>query len=350
MTNMHALVVGATGVSGRALVEHLATLPNWKVTAVSRSKPSFDTGADHLALDLSDSALCAEAARELATVTHVFYTAFTESASWAEQRAPNLALLVNLVDPLVDVAKNLEHVCLLQGTKYYGHHLGAFRTPAKEGDSRHMPPNFYYDQQDYLIQKSEGRSWSWSCARPHIVCGFAVGYPLNAVAAIAAYAALSKEMNVPLRYPGSPKAYHVIRQATQADLLARSMVWMATTPSCANEAFNITNGDYFRYEHLWPKIADFFEMPWEAPQAIDLQQFMPTHTGRWATMAEKYNLRIKDFSRVADWRFATYTFTSDWDQMSDTYKCRKHSFFEFVDTEAMFLAELQRFRDERVIP
>ena len=29
-------------------------------------------------------------------------------------------------------------------------------------DPRHMPPNFYYDQQDLLVERSDGRSWSWS--------------------------------------------------------------------------------------------------------------------------------------------------------------------------------------------
>ncbi|MGE5512519.1 MAG: SDR family oxidoreductase [Bacteroidota bacterium] len=345
-----AVVLGATGVSGRSLVAHLTSLPDWSVIAVSRRKPDYATRARHVAVDMSDPAACRAAAPALAEATHVFYTAYVDRPMWVEQRAPNTALLVNMIEALEPVAKNLEHVCLLQGTKYYGHHLGPFKTPAKEDDARHMPPNFYFDQQDYLAAKSRGKHWSWSAARPHIICGFALGTPMNVIAVIAVYAAISKELGLPLRYPASPAAYSAIRQATQGELLARAMVWMATTPSCANEAFNITNGDYFRYEHLWPKIADLFEMPVGAPQRIDLQQFMPDKAELWQTMVARHGLRIADFGRVADWRFATYTFGSDWDQMSDTYKCRRHGFLEFVDTEAMFLHELQRFREERIVP
>jgi hypothetical protein len=29
--------------------------------------------------------------------------------------------------------------------KYYGAHLGAFKTPAHGNDPPHIPPNFYYD-------------------------------------------------------------------------------------------------------------------------------------------------------------------------------------------------------------
>ena len=40
----------------------------------------------------------------------------------------------------------------MQGSKWYGNHLGPYLTPARETDPRHMPPNFYYDQQDFLIK------------------------------------------------------------------------------------------------------------------------------------------------------------------------------------------------------
>jgi nucleoside-diphosphate-sugar epimerase len=345
-----AVVLGATGVAGRALLAHLTSLSDWTVIAVSRSLPDFETTARHVVADMSDPASCAAAAAQLSGATHVFYTGYTDRPTWVEQRAPNAALLANMIDVLEPAAPNLEHVCLLQGTKYYGHHLGPYKTPAREDDPRHMPPNFYFDQQDYLVAKSRGKRWAWSSARPHVICGFALGTPMNLIAVTAVYAAISKELGLPLRYPGRPAAYSVVRQATEGRLLARAMTWMATTPSAANEAFNVTNGDHFRYEHLWPKIAEFFEMPVAAPASIDLQQFMPEKAAVWAEMVRKYGLRVGDFTRVADWRFAHYTFTSDWDQMSDTNKCRKHGFLEFVDTEKMFLDELRRFREERVIP
>jgi len=350
MTRRVAVVLGATGVGGRALLSHLTKSPGWTVIAVSRKPPDFETSARHVAADMSDPQSCRVAAQSLSDATHVFYTGYTDRPTWVEQRAPNAAMLANMIDAIEPAAEALEHVCLLQGTKYYGHHLGPYRTPAREDDARHMPPNFYFDQQDYLVAKSRGKRWSWSCARPHVICGFGLGTPMNLIAVTAVYAAISKELGLPLRYPGRPEAYRVIRQATQGELLARAMTWMATTPSAANEAFNVTNGDHFRYENLWPRIAEFFEMPIGAPAPIDLQQFMPDKARLWGDMVRKYGLRVADFARVADWRFAHYTFTSDWDQMSDTTKCRKHGFYEFVDTEQMFLDELRRFREERVIP
>lgn len=42
---------------------------------------------------------------------------------------------------------------LIEGSKWYGVHLGAAKTPCLEDDPRYMTPNFYYDQEDYLANK-----------------------------------------------------------------------------------------------------------------------------------------------------------------------------------------------------
>ena len=45
-------------------------------------------------------------------------------------------MLRNVLDAIEPIAPGLEHVHLVQGTKYYGMHLGPFRTPAREDDPR----------------------------------------------------------------------------------------------------------------------------------------------------------------------------------------------------------------------
>ena len=49
---------------------------------------------------------------------------------------------------------SLRHVTFYQGGKAYGADLGPFKTPAREDDPRLMPPNFYYDQEDFLRSDS----------------------------------------------------------------------------------------------------------------------------------------------------------------------------------------------------
>jgi hypothetical protein len=62
----------------------------------------------------------------------------------------------------------------MEGGKWYGFHLGPARTPAVEEDPRHMPPNFYYSQQDWLELAAARHGFTWSALRPEGVCGFAV--------------------------------------------------------------------------------------------------------------------------------------------------------------------------------
>ena len=61
-------------------------------------------------------------------------------------------------------------------------------------------------------------------------------------------------------HPGSAVSYHTLIQMTDAKLLARAQVWAATSPNCANEGYNVTNGDCYRWEQIWPRLAEFFGM------------------------------------------------------------------------------------------
>jgi nucleoside-diphosphate-sugar epimerase len=255
-----ALIAGATGVVGRNLLRHLLTVDDWDVIAVSRRKPDVEGRYEHVAVDLLDQAQTFEALKRPRGVTHVFFSAYIERPTWAEMVAPNQTMLVNLMDAIETASPDLAHVNLMHGTKWYGNHLGPFKTPAKEDDPRHMPPNFYYDQQDLVAARQRGKTWTWSTARPHAICGFATGNPMNLVMVLAVYATISKALGMPLRHPGTQENYRALYQCTDAELLSRAVVWMATDSRCANEPFNITNGDLIRWENLWPKIAFYFGM------------------------------------------------------------------------------------------
>jgi nucleoside-diphosphate-sugar epimerase len=219
-----ALVAGALGVSGRALVQHLLALGDWEVIGLSRRRPDFETKARYIALDLLNRADVEARIGELGNVTHIFFAALQPANNFFDEIAPNLAMLRNIVEAAEHSSPALRKVVLIEGAKYYGAHLGPYKTPAKESDPRHMPPNFYYDQEDYLKSQSSGKSWSWSALRPSCICGFAVGNPMNMATVIAVYASLCKEMGLPLRYPGSPSAYRALMEMTDAELLAKAMV------------------------------------------------------------------------------------------------------------------------------
>ena len=345
-----ALVIGATGIVGGNMIRHLDGKDDWEVIGLSRRKTYYESTATFISVDLSDRGDCQAKLGNLDQITHVFFAGYTDGPTWAEQDAPNLALLANPMDVIEPIAKGLAHVCSLQGTKAYGSHLGPFKSPAKEHDPRHMPPNFYFSQQDYLIERSKGKNWSWSCLRPHAVCGYAVGIPMNLVSCIAVYATISKDLGLPLRFPGSPITYRTIYMATEAGLMARAMEWAATTPECADEVFNVINGDYVRFEDMWPKFAEFFDMDIGPVQRIDLPLMMADKAPLWDEIVKKHDLIPNDYADMAHWPFAQYIFNNEWDMMSDATKCRQFGFMDVVDTERMFLDQFAELRANRIIP
>jgi nucleoside-diphosphate-sugar epimerase len=345
-----ALVAGALGVTGRALVNHLVSRGDWEVIGLSRRSPEFRTAAKFIAGDLLDRPKLEAQLDGIGDITHVFYAALQPGGSFFGEVGPNLAMLMNAIETVERFSRKLRKVILVEGVKFYGAHLGPFKTPAKETDPRHMPPNFYYDQEDYLKQRSAGRTWSWTALRPSCICGFATGNPMNIATVIAVYGALCKEMHVPFRFPGSTAAYHAIMEMTDAELLAKAMVWTAENDQCDAQAFNFTNGDFNRWENLWPVLAEFFKMEYARPQRFPLAQFMSDKEPVWKTLVKKHGLLDYSFEDAAAWPFGEAIFNLDYDVMSDTTKIRRFGFHEWVDTEEMLLRIFAQFQKMRFIP
>jgi len=348
MDRKTALVVGAQGVIGRNLVEHLATLEDWQVIGLSRRGGETVGRIRHIAVDLLDPADARDKLGTLNEVTHIFYAAFQDRPNWAELVAPNLAMLVNAVEAAE--APGLRHVSLMQGYKVYGGHLGPFKTPAREDDPGPMPPEFMIDQLAWLQARAETRGWGWSAIRPAVVGGTALGNPMNLAVAIAVYASMAKELGLPFRFPGKPGAYGKLLQVTDSGLLARATVWAATDPVAAGQAFNIANGDLFRWTDLWPRLARFFDLETAPPLPMPLDTMMADKEPLWRSMIERHGLAPTPYRDVSSWRFADFIFGLDYDMFGDTAKSQRFGFHEVVDTEAMFLAIFRDLRQRRIIP
>ncbi len=349
-----AVVVGALGVIGRYVVERLLAEEGWSVVGLSRRGAPGKPRYRHLSVDLLDTDALGSRRAELKDATHVFCAAFQPSqgaaAGFASNIAPNRDMLVNAVTAVEQASPALRRVVLVTGTKYYGSHLGPFKTPARESDPRHLPPDYYFDQIDWLTQFQRGKAWDWVELRPQTLCGFAPGTAMSILPAIAVYAAISKELGLPLRFPGKPGAYDALYQVTESAHFANASLWAATEPSCGLEAFNITNGDYFRWRNVWPRIAEVFEMPVGEPQTVSLTRHMAGMGELWRGMTAKYGSKPFDYAELVAWPFADYVFGCDWDVMSDVTKSRRFGFHDVVDSEEMFVRLLTRFRTERIVP
>ncbi|MBZ4192506.1 SDR family oxidoreductase [Niabella beijingensis] len=347
--NNTALIVGANGVIGTNLIHYLRELGTWDIIGLSRRGGTDTDNLRYIAVDLLDPEDCRKQLAALTTVTHIFYAAYQGRESWAALVAPNRAMLVNVLTAVEPVAVNLQHVSLMQGYKVYGAHLGPFKTPAKETDAGHMPPEFNIDQQQYLEKQQQGKRWTWSAIRPSVVGGTATGNPMNLAMVIGVYATISKELGLPLRFPGKAEAYETLMEMTDATLLAKATVWAATSPQCANQAFNINNGDLFRWNELWPKIAAYFNMETAPPLQLPLQTMMADKEALWEHIRQIHGLE-HSYSAVSSWAFGDFVFSWDYDFFADGTRARRLGFHEFVDTEQMFYGLFDEMRRKKILP
>ncbi len=344
------LVTGSQGVIGRGAAIHFAAQPNTRVIGLSRRAHSGLDGVEEVAVDLLDSGSIRSKLQGLSGITHVVFGAYVEKPTAAEKSDVNVALMRNLLDGIETTSPELRHITFYQGGKAYGADLGPFKTPAREDDPRLMPPNFYYDQEDFLRARSEGKGWSFTALRPEAVCGFALGNPMNLAMVIAVYAALSKELGLPLRFPGTEAAYRALYQVTSTDILAQAADWAGQTDAARGQIFNITNGDYFRWQHLWPKFARAFGMDVADPVPTPLATYMADKGPLWETMTEKYGLQRIAYDKLVSWQFGDFIFNSGFDNISTTIKARRYAFHACIDTEDMFTHFFETLRRERVLP
>ena len=344
------IVAGSHGVSGSAAAAHFASQPDTKVYGLSRRTEPAIQGVESISVDLTNPTEVRRALADVRNITHIIFGAYIEKTTAAEKSVVNVALMRNLLDVVEKTSPGLQHITFYQGGKAYGSDLGPFKTPAREDDPRLMPPNFYYDQEDLLRERQKDKNWSFTALRPEAIGGFGVGNPMNLLTIIAVYAAISKELGIPLRFPGTEAAYRAMYQMSSAQILAEAADWAGTSPNARNEIFNITNGDTFRWQHMWPKIAKMFDMDYADPIPTPLVTYMTDKGALWESIVAKYRLQNIPYDKLVAWKFGDFIFNSGYDNVSSTIKARKAGFQACIDSEDMFKAIFQQMRENRIIP
>ncbi len=354
MSKNVAVIGGATGAAAKRLVEVLTSDPDWRVVGLSRNPPasSHPRLVYHRA-DLTDPASTRAALAEVPDATHVFYTAratFTDATVGVEDVEGNAAMLRNLVDGAEAGCKGLRHVHLVEGTKWYAMHIGATLSPFREDDPRHMPPNFYYAQEDLLRERQRGKAWTWSASRPGFLYDFAPERPRNLVALIGAWAAMCREHGMALDFPGKPANWTALFEATDTGQLARSIKWMSTAEAGRNQAFNTMDGALFRWCRLWPRIAKFYGLELGSIRTMRLADWMADKAPAWDAIVKRHGLKPQRMEDVVTWGFGDFVWGIERDVVSSTVKIRQAGFHDTVDTEDQILAHLARYREAKILP
>jgi len=361
MAARKVLVAGATGLVGNAALRHFGRVGGAEVVALSRRRPRELYGARHVAIDLTDPDQCTRAATELQGATHLIYAALYEAPNlvdgWRDphQIDTNDRMLRNLMAALEPVAPSLKHVALLQGTKAYGVHVRPLTVPAREGRSEmYEQPNFYWAQENFLRELQEGKAWHFSILRPVLIVGLTIGGAMDLIPPLGVYAAMLREQGRALDYPGGAAR---VAQAVDVDLLARAIAWSGEAEAARNEAFNVTNGDVFTWENIWPAIADALDMKPGQAVPLSLAKEYPNWIAPWDELRRKHNLIAPDLEAFVglSFQYADYTMRYGQTQLGppsivSTVKINQAGFTEMMDTEAMFQKWFKQARAARLLP
>lgn len=122
-----ALVTGGNGITGSAIIKHLAQRPKdeWSEIIVTSRSP-FETlvkddRIKFVALDFTASpqTLADLMKDSCAQVTHVYFSSYVHKDSFQELNQANQALFENFLTAVVNVSPRLENVTLQTGGKYY---------------------------------------------------------------------------------------------------------------------------------------------------------------------------------------------------------------------------------------
>ena len=409
----HALVFGATGIQGWAIVNQiLQGYPSEhafdKVTALTNrpvteemlwpeSKKLQVVSGINLLTDEGQEGLEKEMKEKIPgmeVVTHMFFfgnisdlrsrtfayvkVAYIFKENAHEEIAVNIQLLERAVLSSQSLAgTNLKFVLLPTGTKAYGVQcLDEFPFPDKLPLSEDLPripepwqsQNFYYNMCDWLEQESKGKSWTWCEVRPDMIVGFVPNNNVYCLAqTLATYLACYKEIageGADCAFPGTETSWKNLSNDSSQDIIARFSIHCALHPEICGQgqAFNVAdNSTPVSWSQKWPIVCEFFGLNGTPPPVGGSGpapgQYLVDHLSEWKEMEKKHRLapgRVGNDRSLAIFQYFIMTLLC-FDRQLDLNK--EHNTWnlgggkaEEVDSKTAWWTAFQRFRDARIIP
>jgi nucleoside-diphosphate-sugar epimerase len=288
------LLVGPYGVLGTGVIDAGAENPQWGITTAARRPPPTyraQAAPSHISIDLMDREGTTTAFSSLDKVTDLVFAAYVEKPTMAETVEPNARMLRNALDALAARNVPLQRIVLAGGAKSYGFSLGAFNAPAKETEPRLIAPIHYHQQEDIVADWAAKNGASWTVLRPHLVMGPSLNSPMNLVTSLATYAAMTRELGLPLRFPGTKEGWNTLQETTDAELFGRATLWALGEDKARNQIFNVSNGDVYRWRQLWNELAAFYDLPIAEPLAMSTVSEMSEKGTLWDSISGEFECR-----------------------------------------------------------
>jgi len=325
-TPLTALVFGASGITGHAILKTLLTYPTPSTFAriIGLTNRPLTTADSHLKadqrvelysgidlLDREKSLLQLQHVPGIQQVTHVYYASYAgHGQDFEELKRVNSELLTNAIGGVEICCPDLRFVTLNTGGKAYGiefHTSVPFNPPLREDHPRIPEPYasniFYYAQHDILMRASAGKPWSFCEIRPDVIVGFVPrGNFMNMAQGLAIYFSLYREAEgegAEVRFPYGEEAWTALHTDSSADILGRFHVYASLAEPVENivgRAFNVVDGPAFAWRDLWPRLAAYFGLVGTGPSTgiggqVGVQDWVHAKKDVWEKLETKSGLK-----------------------------------------------------------
>ncbi|KAL3458344.1 hypothetical protein BJX64DRAFT_266804 [Aspergillus heterothallicus] len=382
----HALIFGATGISGWSLMNQCLSYPSpttfSRITGLcnrpTRKEDLFlpeDNGRINIVSGIDLTAPVDTVIRglskieEISSVDVVFFCAYIQTPDFESLRKANTAILHTAVSAITSLAPNLSTVILQTGGKGYGLEFPdkvAITPPLHEDMPRIPEPYaskiFYYPQHDLLANLSEKEDirWTFSEIRPDGIVGFAPGSnAMNMAQGIAFYLSLYREVNgkdAAVPFPGSRKGYRSTHSDTFQDVLSKVEIHVALNrDKCANgSVFNAADGKTVTWEMVWPGVCEWFGLkgvpPTGGSEGESIQSFVDGHMTEWSSLVNRLGLK-EGMVEKQGWGHTHFMLVDfDFNREYALDKIRDAGFTDWIDTVQGYKVAFQRMVEARLIP
>ena len=174
---------------------------------------------------------------------------------------------------------------------------------------------------------------------------------MNMATTLAVYASICRFTGRPFRFPGSEVQWNSLTDMTDAGQLAKHLRWAADTDAARNEAFNIVNGEVFRWKWMWSRIAEWFGIeaaPFDGP--VPLEQQMAGDAEVWRDMSAKFGLAEADVGKLISPWHTDADLGRPIEVVTDMSKSRKLGFVDFQASDEAFFNVFSALRASKLIP
>jgi nucleoside-diphosphate-sugar epimerase len=296
LQGLTAIITGANGISGFGTLRALLDSPQrWsKIYTISRSPlpaemaslldPNVLSKVEFVSCDFLSGTSSIVSALKGAKVDadYIFYYTYMQpkpepgAQAWSnvdELVTVNAGMLSNFLEALPQANITPKRVLLQTGAKNYGAHLGPVREPCCESDPqpRHLAPNFYYPQEDLLMDYCTKHSVGWNVIRPPWIIGAVTAAAMNPIFPFAVYAAVQAKRGLPLTFPGTLDNWGAPAHRSTAILTGYLSEWVALEDKCNNEAFNSQDTSPLTWDRFWEELVRWFgvDKGFEPPKTGD---------------------------------------------------------------------------------